>query len=247
MKDKVLTDPRKLMAVELKGKGIDIEKICVPHRVYLLADDIFDNMVRLDCGEYKFPIGGKLWVLKDNPKVGFIKSMMCSPAIATQAEDLIACGVKELIHVGYAGGLQKEMKPGDIVITDGAYNDTAVARLYGFDQKIIESTVTLSMELQEMFIKKQIPVLRGKTWTTDAGYHETVGQVQYYRNKKALCVELEGVGLFTIAKYRECLASAVYIVSDVFNEEHWCLGWEENVISDAVNTVLETLIGNGVK
>lgn len=45
--------------------------------------------------------------VKDNPMVGFIKSMMCSPAIATQAEDLIDCGVKELIHVGYAGGLQK--------------------------------------------------------------------------------------------------------------------------------------------
>lgn len=81
--DKVLTDPRKFMTIELKNKGIDIEAICVPDRVYLLADDIFDYMVSLDCGEYRFPIGGKLWVLKDNLMVGFIKSMMCSPAIAT--------------------------------------------------------------------------------------------------------------------------------------------------------------------
>ncbi len=242
--DKVLTDPRELMTIELKGKGIDIEKINVPQRVYFLADDIFDNMVKFDCGEYKFPIGGGLWVLKDNPKVGFIKSMMCSPAIATQAEDLIACGVKELIHVGYAGGLQKEMKPGDIVITDGAYNDTAVARLYGFDYEIIESTLELSSELQDTFIKEQISILRGKTWTTDAGYHETVGQIQYYRNKKALCVEMEGVGLFTIAKYRDCMASAIYIVSDVFDEEDWCLGWGGDAIPNSVNSVLKALIEN---
>ncbi len=44
-----------------------------------------------------------------NENIGFIKGHMCSPAIATQAEDLIAGGVKELIHVGYARGLQPEL------------------------------------------------------------------------------------------------------------------------------------------
>ena len=34
--------------------------------------------------------------------------------------------------------------------------------------------------------------------TTDAGYHETVGQVPSYRNKAALCVEMEGGGLLTM-------------------------------------------------
>lgn len=242
MKDKVLTDPRKLMAAELKNKGLDIDKICVPKRVYLLADDIFDCMVKLDCGENKVPIGGGLWVFNKNSRVGFVKSMMCSPAIATQAEDLIACGVRELIHVGYAGGLQKDMKPGDIVITDGAYNDTAVARLYGFDYEMIESTAMLSNELQGLFIQKSIPVVRGRTWTTDAGYHETVLQVQSYRNKNALCVEMEGVGLFTIANYRGCMASGIYIVSDVFEEEDWRLGWDGTEISLAVNKVLRVII-----
>ena len=57
-----------------------------------------------------------------NENIGFIKGHMCSPAIATQAEDLIAGGVKELIHVGYAGGLQPELVPGEIILTDGAFN-----------------------------------------------------------------------------------------------------------------------------
>ncbi len=238
MMDKVLTDPRKLLAIDLKNKGINIDEICVPNRVYLLADDIFDYMVSLDCGEYRFPIGGMLWVLKDNPMVGFIKSMMCSPDIATQAEDLIACGVKELIHVGYAGGLQKNMNPGDIVITEGAYNDTAVARLYGFDYNFIESSSELSAELVKTMKVHQIMVSCGKTWTTDAGYHETVGQVLSYRNKAALCVEMEGVGLFTIAKYRECAASAIYIISDVFGDEEWLLGCSGEAIPNAVRAVL---------
>ena len=122
----VLTDPKKLVRVELKNAGFDIDKIKIPDRVYLLADDIFDEMVSRNVGEYRYPLGGKLYVFHKNENIGFIKGHMCSPAIATQAEDLIAGGVKELIHVGYAGGLQPELVPGEIILTDGAFNDTAV-------------------------------------------------------------------------------------------------------------------------
>lgn len=130
------------------------------------------------------------------------------------------------------------MNPGDIVITEGAYNDTAVARLYGFDYNFIESSSELSAELVKTMKVNQIMVSCGKTWTTDAGYHETVGQVLSYRNKAALCVEMEGVGLFTIAKYRECAASAIYIISDVFGDEEWLLGCSGEAIPNAVRAVL---------
>ena len=84
-------------------------------RCYLLADDIFSEMVSRNTGEYRYPLGGKLYVFNKNENIGFIKGHMCSPAIATQAEDLIAGDVKELIHVGYAGGLQPELVPGEIL------------------------------------------------------------------------------------------------------------------------------------
>lgn len=171
---------------------------------------------------------------------------MCSPAIATQAEDLIAGGVKELIHIGFAGGLQPDMKAGDIVLTEGAYNDTAVARLYGFDYDIIESSKCLTDEMEEMLSQSGIVYRRGKHWTTDAGYRETWGQVIEYRSKGAQCVEMEGVGLFTIAKYRDCVATGVYVVSDVFTESDWKLGWSENAIDDAAEKVIE-MITEGIK
>ncbi len=80
---------------------IEIDSIQVPKRVYLLADDIYDAMIERDCGEYKYPLGGSLYVKKNNPQVGFIKAKMCSPGIATQAEDLVAGGVEEFIHIAY--------------------------------------------------------------------------------------------------------------------------------------------------
>lgn len=238
----VLTDPKKLVRQELENAGFDLDKIKVPKRVYLLADSLYDAMLERNCGTYKYPLGGKLYVFSGNEKIGFIKGNMCSPAIATQAEDLIAGGVKELIHIGFAGGLQPDMKPGDIVLTEGAYNDTAVARLYGFDYDRIEASKELTDELSSLLKTKEIPFKRGIHWTTDAGYRETWGQVVEYREKGALCVEMEGVGLFTVANYRNCAASAIYVISDVHMESGWDLGWREKNLNEAVEKVLDMII-----
>lgn len=243
-RNEVLTNPEKLVRLELKNKGFDIDKMNVPKRVYLMADDFYDGIISKNCGTYKYPLGGELYVFNANENIGFIKGNMCSPAIATQAEDLIAGGVEELIHVGFAGGLQTDMKPGDIVITDGAYNDTAVARLYGYDLDIIESSKELTNELCKVFTDNEVAYRRGKHWTTDAGYMETWGQIIEYRNKGAQCVEMEGVGLFTVAAYRKCLAAAIYIISDVLVESGWNLGWGENQLDDAVQKVLDILMQN---
>lgn len=240
-KNDVLTDPRKLVVLELKNAGFDIESIKVPKRVYLLADSLYDVMLTKNVGTYKYPLGGQLYVFKKNENVGFIKGHMCSPAIATQAEDLIAGGVIELIHIGYAGGLQPDMRPGEIVLTDGAYNDTAVARLYGFDYDMIESSKSLTDDMEKVLQNSKITYRRGKHWTTDAGYRETWGQVIEYRGKGAQCVEMEGVGLFTIAKYRDCKSTGIYVVTDVFTEDDWNLGWGENDIESAAEKVIEMI------
>lgn len=243
IRERVMTDPKELVRMELKNTGFDMDSIQVPKRVYLLADDIYDAMIKKECGEYKYPLGGSLFIFKNNPEAGFVKGQMCSPGIATQAEDLVASGVKELIHVGLAGGINQNLNIGDVVLTDGAYNDTAVAGLYGFDYDFIETTLSLTDEIEELLKEKEIPVNRGNHWTTDAGYHETWGQVHDYRSKGVLCVEMEGVGLFTIAKYRECSATAMYIITDVISEDGWHLGWEGNKIAEVIYKIVNMIAG----
>lgn len=210
----VLTDPTELVRSELKNAGFDIDHMNVPKRVFLLADSLYDAMLSRNCGKYKYPLGGKLFVFNKNEEIGFIKGHMCSPAIATQAEDLITGGVKELIHIGFAGGLQPDLNAGDIVLTD---------------------------KLSKLLTKKTIRFRRGIHWTTDAGYRETWGQILEYREKGALCVEMEGVGLFTIANYRKCTASAIYIISDVLDND-WKLGWGEKNLNASINRIIDMII-----
>ncbi len=124
---------------------------------------------------------------------------------------------------------------------NGAFNDTAVARLYGFGYDFLETTGSLTNEMACLLKENQIEIKRGKHWTTDAGYHETWGQVLDYREKGALCVEMEGVGLFTIARYRECSAAAIYIITDVITEDGWNLGWAGSEISKAISNIVKAL------
>jgi 5'-methylthioadenosine/S-adenosylhomocysteine nucleosidase len=244
MKERVMTDPKQLVRMELKNAGFDIDSINVPKRVYLLADDIYDEMVNRNCGEYKYPLGGALYVLKNNPQVGFIKGQMCSPGIATQAEDLVAGGVKEFVHIGLAGGIDERLNVGDIVITDGAYNDTAVAKLYGFDYDFIETNKLLTDEIETILKENEIVAIRGKHWTTDAGYRETWEQVIRYRSKGALCVEMEGAAIAHACTVNQIPFVIIRCLSDcaddsanntyLFNEEtcaKMCADFVENLVN----------------
>ena len=52
---------------------------------------------------------------------------------------------------------------------------------------------------------------------------------------------MEGVGLFTIAKYRGCSASAIYIITDVISEDGWHLGWEGNKIEEVIEKIIAVI------
>ena len=124
---------------------------------------------------------------------------------------------------------------------------TQIADILIFDYDRIASSKELTDELSSLLKTNEIPFKRGIHWTTDAEYRETWGQVVEHREKGALCVEMEGVGLFTIANYRNCAASAIYVVSDVFVEKDWDLGWGEKNLNEAVEKVLDMMISTATK
>lgn len=108
--------------------------------------------------------------------------------------------------------------------------------------ELIGTSQTLTDDLERRLKQNKIDVSRGKSWTTDAGYHETWGQILDYRAKGALCVEMEGAGLFTIAHYRGCAASAIYVISDVITDDGWSLGWGGNEIPMAISGIIDVIL-----
>lgn len=234
--------PFQLVRREMELQGINLDELreVFPKRLYLLADSLYDTMLAKNVGTLTYHVGGEVYVMNHDNRVGFVKGEMCSPGIATQAEDLIAAGVQELIHVGFAGG-RVGTRIGDVVITDGAFNDTAVAGLYGYNGEIVYS----SRELTDSFCKemesKGIAYHRGFHWTTDAGYVETKWRIKYFEDKGALCVEMEGAGLFSVAKFRSCRAAGIYVISDSGSDDTWDLGWGEAVLEASISKVIDAI------
>ena len=228
--------------MELQGMNLDELQNQIPSRVYLLADSLYDTMLEKNVGTLKLHVGGELYVMTKNDRIGFVKGEMCSPGIATQAEDLFAAGVKELIHVGFAGG-RVGTKIGDYVISDGAYHDTSIAGLYGFDDELIETSKELTdsfcCEMKECGLEFQ----RGCHWTTDAGYVETDWYIRYFEEKGVKCVEMEGAGLFTVAKFRSRKATGIYVNSDSGSGDDWNLGWGEGKLEQSIQKLIDAIAG----
>lgn len=238
--------PSQLVRREMELQGIDLDELrkVFPKRLYLLVDSLYNTMLEKNVGTLTYHVGGEVYVMNHDTSIGFVKGEMCSPGIATQAEDLIAAGAKELIHVGFAGGYPGTYI-GDVVITDGAFNDTAVAGLYGCNGEIVQSTKELTDSLCKEMDAKGIAYRRGCHWTTDAGYVQPSWRAKYYEDKGVLCVEMEGAGLFSVARFRSCRAAGIYVISDSGSGDDWNLGWGENVLETSINRVIEAITNNG--
>ncbi|MDD3243571.1 MAG: phosphorylase [Eubacteriales bacterium] len=232
----VLTDPRALLRVELAARGLSPENLQMPARVWLLADGLFDRMQKRTPGRERLPVAGGVYRLSEG--TGYAKGALCAAAMATQAEDLWAAGAREIIHLGFAGGIADHQQPGQIVVTAGACHDTAVPGLYGQDDRFVPCDKELSRELARALGDGCLP---GIHWTTDAGYRETWGQVLDYRARDALCVEMEGAGLFAVAAYRGIRAAAAYVLSDVLDENGWHLGWGGEALEAAQEHLLNAV------
>ena len=235
--------PSVLVSKEMELQGINIDELrnIFPKRLYLLADSLYDKMLEKNVGTLTYHVGGEVYVMNYNNNIGFVKGEMCAPGLATQAEDLYAAGALELIHVGFAGG-HNGTKIGDYVVTDGAYTDTGVLKLYGLGDELIKSTEELTDILCAELKEKGIDVHRGCHWTTDAGYVEPDWRILYYVRKGCLCVEMEGAGLFTIAKFRSRKATAIYVISDSGSSDDWTLGWGEDVLEKSINRLIDTIV-----
>ena len=238
--------PMQLVRRETELQGIDLDALreVFPKRIYLLADSLYDTMLAKNAGTLTYHVGGEVYVMNNNSGAGFVKGEMCSPGIATQAEDLMAAGARELIHIGFAGG-RIGTRIGDVVITDGAFNDTAVAGLYGCKNEIVETSKELTDSLCEEMDREGISYHRGYHWTTDGGYVETSWRIKYFEEKGALCVEMEGAGLFAAAKFRSCRAAGIYVVSDSGEGDDWELGWGEKTLETSINKVIDHIAKKG--
>ena len=83
---------------------------------------------------------------------------------------------------------------------------------------------------------------RGYHWTTDAGYVVPDWRIRYYEEKGVKCLEMEGAGLFTVARFRSRKAAGIYVVSDSGSGDEWDLGWGEEALERSVQKLIDAIV-----
>lgn len=185
------------------------------------------------------PFGGTEGLLVHDG-IGFAKiSGIGAPHAATVFEELIAVGGTEFLNLGTAGGLQGKR---GFVLCDSAIRDEGTSRHYTKGEDIAYPDAELMEALGNSFRELGVGFRKGRSWTTDAPYRETIAEVQNLRGEGVETVEMEASALFSIAKYRDIKVAAAFVVSDLVHEE----GWKPEFHTNETNGNIEKLIGVGV-
>jgi uridine phosphorylase len=142
-----------------------------------------------------------------------------APAAAMVLEEAIARGVRNILVVGGAGSLQPTLPRGTAVIVEGAEREDGTSHHYLPAGEAVGPEAGLSALLEGAAIARGVMPVRGRSWTTDAPYRETVGAIRRHREAGVSVVEMEAAAIFAVAQVRRvCAALIVAVWDELFGE-----------------------------
>ena len=144
---------------------------------------------------------------------------MGCPSAGIVIEELVQLGVKRLLRIGTCGGLQPDLRLGDLVVALSAVpaDSTALHYVGGephaptADWELVHASVHAAKELG-----KRVRV--GPIVSSDVFYDPDHGRAQRWSDRGILAVEMEAAVLFTLGALRKVHAGCLLTVSDVIVE-----------------------------
>lgn len=157
-------------------------------------------------------------------KIGYYHTFGGSCAAADLMEAMIAKGAKNLLFFGSCGVLEQGIAAGHYILPTAAYRDEGVSYHYAPPGDWL--TVETAARLATVFDELHVPYLRGKTWTTECFYRETVGNMRKRKNDGCICVEMECASIMAVAAFRGVNAYQFLYAADTLAES----GWDKRIL-----------------
>jgi DeoD family purine-nucleoside phosphorylase len=144
---------------------------------------------------------------------------MGCPSAAIVIEELSQLGVKRLLRIGTCGGLQADLRLGDLIVALSAVPADSTATHYvggephapTADWELVHAAVHAAKELGK-------PVRVGPIVSSDIFYNPDEGQYGRWSDRGILAVEMEAAVLFTLGALRKVKAGCLLTVSDIVVE-----------------------------
>lgn len=207
------------MPIHVRANPGDYAEACLlpgdPLRAQYIAETFMEDVVQRN-GErgmlgYSGTFNGK--------PVSVQSSGMGCPSAAIVIEELVQLGVKKIMRVGTCGGLQPDLKIGDLIIAISAVPaDSTASHYVGNEPHAPTADFGLVHELVHQAKHLGKPVRVGPVVSSDIFYQPDPNQAQRWSDRGVLAVEMEAAILFTLGALRKIQAAATLIVSDVIVE-----------------------------
>ncbi|MCX5893849.1 MAG: nucleoside phosphorylase, partial [Deltaproteobacteria bacterium] len=144
-----------------------------------------------------------------------------APYAVAVLEKLIALGAAMVLALGWCGSLQPQAPIGAVILPEAAVSGDGTSRYYfpGEDHHCPDPL--LLAHLQQSLEQADRPFCRGRVWTTDAFYRETVDLVRGHQAQGVLGVEMGLAALFAVGRFRQVPVAGLLLVSDELADLSW--------------------------
>ena len=146
-------------------------------------------------------------------------STIGGPATAGLFEEMISKGCERFLFFGSCGVLDREITAQSLIIPTAAYRDEGTSYHYAPPGDYID--VPTAVRLAEIFTELNLPHVCGKTWTTDAMYRETRGNMEKRRRDGCITVDMECASIMAVAQFRGVAAYQFFYAADSLDAIEW--------------------------
>ena len=206
------------MPIHVRANEGEYAEACLlpgdPLRAKYIAETYLDNPVLRNEERAMYGYTGEF----EGRPVSVQATGMGCPSAAIVVEELVQLGVKRLLRVGTCGGLQPDLKLGDLIVAVSAIAADQTAQhlvdephVPTADWELVHAAVHAAKELGK-------PVRVGPIVSSDLFYNPDGGQYQRWSDRGVLAVEMEAAVLFTLGALRKVKAGCLLTVSDVVIE-----------------------------
>ena len=177
----------------------------------------------------------------DGVKVSVTSTGIGGPSASIAMEELYRCGADTFVRIGTCGGMQPEVKSGDVVIATGAVRMEGTTREYAPIEYPAVANLDVINALVNVAKEKGFPCHTGVVQCKDAFYgqhepetkpvsYELMNKWEAWKRLGCLASEMESAALFVVASHLKVRAGSCFLV--LANQEREKLGLDNPVVHD---------------
>ena len=156
-----------------------------------------------------------------NTDIAFYLSRVGAPACVVGFEEVVAMGAKKFVLFGSCGVLDDHKVNNKIIIPVSAVRDEGTSYHYIAPSPEIEADAHSVQISEDVLTRCGYPYVKGKTWTSDAIYRETLPAIEERRQEGCLVVEMECASMLAVAKYRRIPFIQFLYGADNLSSDTW--------------------------